>query len=354
MRFFLLALLLPVLGTVVRAEHTIAIVGLMHGHVWGTLKTVTAGQTAKLVGVAETEPELIAEAKKRGVADNLFYSDYNKMLDETKPEIVWTFVENNRHVEIAKACAKRGIHVMFEKPLASTAQEAAEIRDVARKSHIYVLTNYQMAWWPSEYTAKRLVDAGEIGKVWRLRGVVGHGGPGGPTGLNKYFFTWLTDPVQNGGGSLVDFGCYNALWNLWIMGKPTKIYAQTNQLRPAEFPKVEDNATMLFWSPGGVGIYEASWDLPRSFQDLEIFGDKGSITVTREKVEMRKGRNPAEEVPITPLAPEASEPIAAMVHAIETKTEPGGMVGLDISVQVVQLIDAAKQSVKTSRAVEIK
>ena len=39
------------------------------------------------------------------------------------------------------------------------------------------MTNYQMAWWPANYVAKAAVDNGEIGKVWRLHGIVGHGGP---------------------------------------------------------------------------------------------------------------------------------------------------------------------------------
>src|SRR5579859_4342656 len=92
--------------------YKIAVVGLVHSHVWGHLKTMVDGKQATLVGVAETNPELVAEAKKAGVADNLIFDDYNKMLDEVKPDIVWAFVENNRHLEIAKACATRKINIM--------------------------------------------------------------------------------------------------------------------------------------------------------------------------------------------------------------------------------------------------
>ena len=72
-------------------------VGLVHSHVWGHLGKMVSGHPAKLVGVAESEPELIAEAQKRGVPADLFFDDYVRMLDEKKPEIVWAFVENNRH-----------------------------------------------------------------------------------------------------------------------------------------------------------------------------------------------------------------------------------------------------------------
>src|SRR5260370_38663537 len=135
------------------------------------------GDVAKLVAIAEPNKELVSEAKKAG-ANVPFYDDYNKMLDEQKPNIVWAFVENNRHVEIARACAARKINIMFEKPLAATYKEAGEIRDLARKNNIRVITNYQMAWWPANYAAKKAADSGSIGKVWRLHGIVGHGWPG--------------------------------------------------------------------------------------------------------------------------------------------------------------------------------
>ncbi|MBI1895329.1 MAG: Gfo/Idh/MocA family oxidoreductase [Acidobacteria bacterium] len=334
-------------------EYRIAVVGLVHSHVWGHLGKMIKGEPAKLVGVAETIPELVAEAKKRGVYTNLFYSDYMQMLDKTKPDIVWAFVENNRHLEIARACAARKIHVVFEKPLASTYRDAAAIRDLARKSGIQVMTNYQMAWWPSNYAAKAQVDAGALGKVWRLRGVVGHGGPGGPTGLNKYFFAWLTDPVKNGAGALVDFGCYNALWSLWYLGKPESVYAQVLHLRPETFPKVEDSSTLLLKYNNAVGLFEGSWDLPRSFQDLEVFGLAGSVYVTRDRVELRQRRQSA-DVPLPQLAPERSEPIAFLINALETGKPVQGLTALDLNVDVVEILDAARESIRTSVPVKLK
>jgi predicted dehydrogenase len=310
------------------------------------------GDAAKLVGIAEPNPELVAEARKMGAADALIFSDYKKMLDQTKPRIVWAFVENNRHMEIAEACATRKIHVMFEKPLAASYKQAVAIRALARKHGIQVLTNYQMAWWPANYAAKKLVDADELGKVWRVRGVVGHGGPGSTGARNKYFFAWLTDPVQNGAGALMDFGCYNALWSLWYLGKPDSVYAQVNQLRPETFPKVEDNSTMILSYKNGVALLEGSWDLPRSFQDLEVFGLRGSVYMANGKVELRKGRE-TRDVPLEPLAPERAEPIAFMIHAIQSGKPIDGLTALDINVDVVEIIEAAKMSVKTGRAIKL-
>ena len=214
-----------------------AVIGLVHSHVWGHLPAMVKGQDVKLVGIAETKPELVAEAKKIAGPDVPIFADYKKMLDEAKPDIVWAFVQNNRHLEIVKACAPRGINVIFEKPLASTYKDALEVQKLAQQHHIQVMTNYQMAWWPANYTAKAQADAGGVGQVWRLHGIVGHGGPGSKGARSKYFFEWLTDPVKNGAGALMDFGCYNALWSLWYLGRPETVYAQVNHLRPETFPE---------------------------------------------------------------------------------------------------------------------
>lgn len=349
-----LALLMAV--PVMAAPPKIAVIGLLHSHVWTQLPNMVRGDVVTLVGVAESHPELVAEAKKAGVTDNLIYPDYNKMLDEVKPDFVWAFVENNRHLEIVKACAGRKISVIFEKPLASTGKDAAAIRDIANKSGIYVMTNYQMAWWASNYTARKVADSGGLGKVYRLRGVVGHGGPGSAGARNSFFFEWLTDPVKNGAGALMDFGCYNALWSLWYMGKPETVYARVDHIQPERFPKVEDNATLVLGYKDGVGIFEGSWDLPRSMQDLEVFGRTASMTMVNNKVEVRKGGRgaTAEAVKIDPLAKEKASPLAYMADVVENHHAPEGLVGLDINVQVVEIIDAAKQSIKTGKAVAFK
>ncbi|MGH9720128.1 MAG: Gfo/Idh/MocA family protein [Bryobacteraceae bacterium] len=351
MRILAASLLLTLSTAAYAADYTIAVAGLVHSHVWGHIGGMIKGDPAKLVGVAETVPELVAEAKRRGVPGALIFDDYRKMLETAKPSIVWAFVENNRHLEIVRACAPRKIHVMFEKPLASTYHDALEIRALAQKHGIQVMTNYQMAWWSANYAAKAQADAGAVGQVWRLRGVVGHGGPGSG-GVGKYFFDWLTDPVKNGAGALMDFGCYNALWSLWYLGRPETVYAQVNQLRPQTFPKVEDNATLILSYKNGVGLFEGSWDLPRSFQDLEVFGLKGSLYMKNGSVELRQGRE-TKQVEVPALDPDRASPVAYMVSCLRQNKPLEGMVALDINVGVNEIVEAAVQSARSGRAVKL-
>lgn len=333
-------------------EYKVAVIGLVHAHVWGHLPAMAEGKSSRLVGIAEKNPELVAEARKRGAANAAFFDDYKKMLDQTKPDLVWAFVENNRHLEIVQACAPRKINVIFEKPLAASYHDALEIQRLARRHGIKVMTNYQMAWWPANYAAKAQADGGQVGQVWRLHGIVGHGGPGSEGAANKYFFEWLTDPVKNGAGALMDFGCYNALWSLWYFGRPDTVYATVNHLRPGRFPKVEDNANMILSYKNGVGVFEGSWDLPRSYQDLEIFGLKGSLYMKNGEVDLRSGGE-TQKIDIAPLDPDRSEPIGYMLSRMRSNRPIEGLTALEINVEVVEIIEAAKQSVVTARAIRL-
>lgn len=349
----LLSLMLCCVAPAMAQEYKLAIVGLVHSHVWGHLQKVLKGSPAKLVGIAEPNAELAGEARKMGADPSIFFDDYRKMLNQVKPDIVWAFVENNRHLEIVQACAPRKINVIFEKPLASSYKDALAIRKLARDSGIQVLTNYQMVWWPANYAAKAAADAGEIGNVNRLHGIVGHGGPGSEGVRSKYFFAWLTDPVKNGAGALVDFGCYNALWSLWYLGEPETVYATVNHQRPERFPKVEDNSVMVLTYPKAVGIFEGSWDLPRSFQDLEVFGLGGSLYMRNGSVEERKGRQPAKEITLDPLPPDRADPLAYMVSRLRAGKPLEGLVALDINVGVIRIIEAAKESIASGRAARL-
>lgn len=334
-------------------EPTIALIGLRHSHTWGHLEAMVKQSPARLVAVAETDPELIAEARKLTPQDVRYYGDYKQMLDEVKPVMVWGFVENNRHHEIVEACGPRKIHVIFEKPLAATGAQARRIRDLARKHGIQVLTNFSPAFSPGYQAIKAMLDSGEIGTPWRLRVTTGHGGVFPKSGRNRFFHEWLIDPVKNGAGALMDFGCYNALYSLYYLGRPQSVYAYALRLRPADFPLVEDGVTIVLGYRNAVAILEQSWDLPPNTNGLEIVSYEGLIRLQDGKLEVRKGRAPGAAIEAPPLAPERSGPIAYMVHCLRTNHPVEGLVSLDYTVAVNEIIDAAKASIRTGKAVSL-
>ena len=350
-------LLLAVLSVAAGAqEYKIAVVGMRHSHVWPHLETMLKGTDAKFVGVAESRPEFVERAK-RIIPEGLFFTDWKAMIDETKPDVVWAFTETNRHLEVVEYCAPRKVHVMVEKPLAATYQEALEIQALARKYGIQVMTNYGSTWQPSIYAAKTAVDEGAIGPVFRLRTIQGHGGPGDPK--KSSFVAWLSDPVKNGGGALVDFGCYGVLWSLWMKGRPESVYASALHLKREMFPQVEDHATIILNYNDGVSIIEGSWDLPpHGPAGSEIYGLAGSVQLNGRKIELRKTAEAQkeaqlEEIAALPLPHERSAPIPYMMHHLRSGEPVEGMSALDLNVAVHEALDAAKESIRTGRSVRL-
>jgi predicted dehydrogenase len=80
-------------------------------------------------------------AKDFGINPNLFYTDMEKMLNTVKPEAVVAFGSIYEHMAVVKVCAPRGIHVMVEKPLATNMDHAIQMKELALKNNIYLLTD---------------------------------------------------------------------------------------------------------------------------------------------------------------------------------------------------------------------
>ncbi len=334
-------------------QATISLIGLRHSHTWGHLERLAKSSPAKLIAIAETDPELVTEARKLTGDDVRYFPDYLKMLDEVKPTMVWAFLENNRHHEVVQACAPRKIHVIFEKPLAATYPQAVLIRKLAQKHGIQVLTNFSPAFSPAYHAIKAKLDSGDLGVPWRLHVTTGHGGVFPKSGRSRIFHEWLIDPVKNGAGALMDFGCYNALYALYFLGRPQTVYAHALHLRPADFPQVEDSVTMVLTYKNAIAVLDQSWDLPPNSGGLEIVSYEGAIRMEDGKLQTRKGRAPAAVLEAPPLPPERSDPIAYMVHCLKTNRPVEGLVSLDYTVAVNEIIDAAKLSIRKRKPVPL-
>ena len=338
----------------------LAVAGMTHGHISFIMGRADKGDY-QLVGFYETNQDWMKQLSvKYKFSENLIYSDLEKMLDEVKPDAVVAFGSIFDHLKVVEACAPRGIHVMVEKPLAVSAKHAERMAELAKKYKIQLLTDYETSWYPSTAKAFKLVnDSNYVGSV---RKVVIHDGHRGPKeiGTNKVFFDWLTDPVLNGGGAIVDFGCYGAnLMTALTKGeKPVSVSAVTRQYKPEIYPKVDDDATIIVNFPHSQCIIQASWNWPFDRKDIEIYGDKGYvITVNRNDMRLRGPKMGAEKmVKMTAADVEVYEdPFAYFADVLWGKiTVPEyGLYSLENNVQVVKILDAARKSAKTGKVVNL-
>ncbi len=339
------------------ARTRIAIVGLDHDHVWGMLSYIEKTPEAELVAIADPHPDLVSKAKGRVQGGVTFYDDYVKMLDEAKPAGVIITAENDRHLAILRECAKRHINVSTEKPMASTGSDARQMLRLAEQAHIKLMVNYFTAWAPATPALQRRVAQGEIGPISKLIAEYGHQGPK-EIGVSKEFGEWLYDPVKNGGGALVDFGCYGAQWALWLKGRPTSVFAVARKLKADQHNKVEDDATIILEYPDGTAILQASWDWPYGKGQVEVFGTKGSLLATGDSLYSKPGsasedKTHPEGVPqaITPPDGYRRNPVAYFVHCIQTNETIMEPLSGKLNVGVVEILDAAKESIRTGRTV---
>jgi len=336
----------------------VAVVGLDHDHVWGLLGDLATDPQADFVGIAESNPELVSKAKAQVPGSVKFYSDYVRMLDEAKPEAVIITTENFNHLAIVKECAKRHIHVSMEKPMATSARDAREMQRLADSAGIKLMVNYWNAWVPSSHALFHRVQSGDIGPVQRIVVQYGHQGPK-EIGVSQQFAAWLYDPTKNGGGALMDFGCYGAEWALWLKGRPTRVYATSRTLKNDQHNRVEDDATIVLDYPDATVVVEPSWDWPYGMDRVYVFGTSGSLLATRDDLFYRQqsADKPAtldgDRVALDPAPPESSNPIAYFLSRIRTHQPIEDPLTSKLNVQVMDILDAARESIRTGRAVEL-
>jgi predicted dehydrogenase len=332
----------------------VGIAGLTHDHVHGILETANPSEF-KLVGIAESNRELAQRYRQQYHLDQtLLHASLDEMLDRVKPEAVWVFNSTAEHLEVVEKCAPRGVHVMVEKPLAVSVEHARKMQALAEKHGIHLLTNYETTWYASHYEAKRLIETGSIGE---LRKLVVHDGHRGPKeiGCSQEFLEWLTDPVKNGGGALMDFGCYGANLLTWFMKgeAPDSVTAITQQLKPSVYPKVDDEATIIVTYPKAQGIIQASWNWPYGRKDIEIYGATGAIRADRESLTLRKGEEAVQTIPARKLTPPEDSPftyLAAVVRGT-IKITPVDLSALGLNMTAMRILEAAKDSARSGKTV---
>ncbi len=335
----------------------VAIAGLVHGHVDGFFRGALKRQDIQIVGIAEPDHALFEKyAKKYGLDAKLYHADLEELVKAAKPQAVLGYTSTYDHRKVVEICAKLGVAVMMEKPLAVSAEDAYAIAKAAKNGKIMVLVNYETSWYPSNHEAYDLVHSGALGDI---RKVVVHDGHSGPKEINvdPEFLSWLTDPKLNAAGALFDFGCYGADLMTWLMNgeKPLTVTAVTQQIKPDVYAKVDDEATIILTYPKAQAIIQASWNWPFDRKDMEVYGATGSvITVKRDGLLVRrKGDAEAKMETVKPVAPPYDDSLTYLRAVLLDGAKVDGLSSLETNVTVTEILDAARESAKTGKRVSL-
>jgi glucose-fructose oxidoreductase len=334
----------------------VAIAGLVHGHAEGFLQANLHRSDIELVGIAEPDQKVAAKYAAQFHIDNaLMFTSLEEMLEKTKPEAVLAYTSTYDHRRVVEICARHGVAVMMEKPLAVSQEDALAMQQAANAAKIPVLVNYETTWYRSNRAAYDLVHQNALGEV---RKVVVHDGHRGPKeiGVQPEFLTWLTDPKLNGAGALFDFGCYGADLMTWLMDgrRPTAVTAVVQQIKPDVYPKVDDEATIILTYPHAQTIVQASWNWPFDRKDMEVYGQTGyAITVARDQLRVRRAGSEEEKISAPPIPPPDDDPINYLRAVVLGGMKPQGLSSLETNVIVMEILDAARQSSATGKTIQL-
>ena len=336
----------------------VGIAGMTHNHINQVFDYMGRQDEVKIVGFAEPNRELAMRLlKQHNLPDSLWFSSLDELIQKTKPEAVCAFNSIYEHLEVVKTCAPKGIHVIVEKPLAVNNSHLAQMRALVKKYNIHLLTNYETTWYASHAKVWEMVKTEKsLGTIRKVIFKHGHKGPI-EIGCSKEFTDWLTDPVKNGGGALIDFGCYGADIMTWLMDgqRPVSVSAVTQQFKPAVYPRVEDEATIILTYPTCQAIIQASWNWPYDVKDTEVYGTDGILIANREnKMKHITGNRSGKEtwLDLTPLPHERSNIFSYMAAVLNGKIKPNlDLSSFPVNGVVVEILSAAKESATTGKTI---
>ena len=237
---------------------------------------------------------------------------------------------------------------------AANLRDAKKMAALARKHGILLLTNYETTWYAANRFVRQEVEAGKLGPLYRIEIYDGHQGPI-EIGCSKKFTDWLTDPVLNGGGAVMDFGCYGANLATWLLKgqRPARVYAVLQHNKPEVYPKVDDDATIVLDYPGTTVQINASWCWPYGRKDMYVYGKDACLYQADPK---RVARNPGQPALETPaLDAPYDNPFHYLAAAVrgEIRVSPTDLSSLENNLTVMEILSAAVRSARKGTPVKL-
>ena len=340
----------------------IGVVGLTHTHVHWIFASEKRGEIT-IAGIVESNKELAQRyAEQYHFPMSNIYATVEELINAQHPEAVAAFGTIAEHINVVETCAPLGIHVMVEKPLSLNRKQARRMKELATKYKIHLLVNYETSWYPTVHKANDFLLADSVGALVQLIIRDGHRGPK-EIGVNKEFLDWLTDPAQNGGGAITDFGCYGANIATWMLrGKrPLRVTAVTQQLQPQNNPLVDDEATILLAYDNCKVTIQASWNWPVGRKDMEVYGRKGVLYADNRyelRLRIANGYDGFTETKtmLAELSPPFDDPFSYFTAVIRKQVimQPYDLSSIENNILVMEILDAARKSAKKGKTIRLK
>jgi len=246
----------------------------------------------RLVAICGRTEDAVAEAAKRYGFER-YYTDWKNLIKDDEVEVVDNCLPNNMHAEPCIAAAEAGKHIICEKPLAATLEDAKAMYEAVEKAGVKNMTAFNYRFVPAIQLAKKLIDEGYIGRILQYRAV--------------YLQEWIMDPNfplvwrlrKNvaGSGALGDLGAHIIDLARYLVGEVSSVCGLTETFikerplpeNPEKKGKVDVDDVFIAiarFKNGAVGSFEASRFCAgrKNYQRVEIHGTEGSIVFNLERL----------------------------------------------------------------------
>lgn len=224
---------------------------------------------AEVVAVASPSPGHAEALAKRHDIPRVFH-DYRRMLEEPDIELITITAPNDLHHRMTLDIVAAGKHVVCEKPLCMTLEEADEMIEVSKKQGVLLLYAEELFFTPKYVKAKEMAEQGAFGKIHLVKQAEKHFGP---------HSEWFWDVRRSGGGVFMDMGCHGIAFCYWFLNRPKikTVYCQMGTYVHVDKTRGEDDSICVIeFENSAVGLIEDSWARRGGMEDrIEVYGEGG-------------------------------------------------------------------------------
>jgi glucose-fructose oxidoreductase len=246
-----------------------AVVGLGHIAQVAVLPAFKTARNSELVALVSGDDEKLSKiGKKYGIRHLYPYEEYSRALSNV--DAVFLTVPNHLHREYGVRAAAAGVHVLCEKPMATSSRECREMIEAASQNHAKLMIAYRLHFEGGNLEAIRVAQSGKLGEIRAFTSEFSQQVADGNVRI--------TEPVARGGGPVYDMGvyCINAARYLF-RAEPLEVSAQAESSKDERFQRVEEMVSVVLRFPGErLATFTCSFgaaDVSR----YTLIGTKGSL-----------------------------------------------------------------------------
>ncbi|GIP24285.1 Gfo/Idh/MocA family protein [Paenibacillus sp. J22TS3] len=315
-----------------------------------------ANAQAELVAYADPRIERAREMAE--IYGGKAYASYEELLANEKIDAVSICTPNYLHAPMAVAFAEAGVHVLVEKPMATTEEEGKQMIEAARKNGVYLMVGHNQRLMPPHVKAKEILDSGRLGKVLTFRTAFGHPGPEAWSvdGRDSWFF----EKDQAILGAMGDLGVHKSDFIRYLLNDEVAEVAAFIGTLHKEDTAVDDNATCLLrMKSGAIGTLVASWTQYQGGDNSTVLWCENGVvkigTVSGDEVIVELTNGTVETYKVGAMATNEKQVpsgvIDAFVESILSQTPPS--ISGEEGLRSLQVILAAFESQATGQIVKL-